>query len=107
MKKSKKKIHLSKILIYIFLIILAFIYLAPLAWMLLVSLKDNAEIFTSPFALPQNPQWGNYTFAWTAGYLGKATLNSAIIIAIIPTIIVYCCFSNQIVDGLTAGAVKG
>ena len=77
--KKQKKIHLSKILIYIFLIILAFIYLAPLAWMLLVSLKDNAEIFTSPFALPQNPQWGNYTFAWTAGYLGKATLNSAIV----------------------------
>ena len=77
--KKQKKIHLSKILIYIFLIIFAFIYLAPLAWMLLVSLKDNAEIFTSPFALPQNPQWGNYTFAWTAGYLGKATLNSAIV----------------------------
>ena len=32
---------------------------------------------------------------------------AAIIIAIVPTIIVYCCFSNQIVDGLTAGAVKG
>lgn len=32
---------------------------------------------------------------------------AAIIIAIIPTIIVYCAFSNQIVDGLTAGAVKG
>ena len=32
---------------------------------------------------------------------------AAIIIAIIPTIVVYCCFSNQIVDGLTAGAVKG
>ena len=32
---------------------------------------------------------------------------AAIIIAIIPTVIVYCIFSNQIVDGLTAGAVKG
>ena len=32
---------------------------------------------------------------------------AAIIIAIVPTIIVYCAFSNQIVDGLTAGAVKG
>ena len=32
---------------------------------------------------------------------------AAIMIAILPTIIVYCCFSNQIVDGLTAGAVKG
>jgi raffinose/stachyose/melibiose transport system permease protein len=32
---------------------------------------------------------------------------AAIIIAIIPTVVVYCAFSNQIVDGLTAGAVKG
>ncbi len=32
---------------------------------------------------------------------------AAIIIAIVPTIVVYCAFSNQIVDGLTAGAVKG
>ena len=31
----------------------------------------------------------------------------AIMIAIIPTIIVYSLFSNQIVDGLTTGAVKG
>ncbi|MDK2808393.1 MAG: raffinose/stachyose/melibiose transport system permease protein [Clostridiales bacterium] len=32
---------------------------------------------------------------------------AAIIIAIAPTIVVYCIFSNQIVDGLTTGAVKG
>lgn len=32
---------------------------------------------------------------------------AAIIIAIAPTIVVYCVFSNQIVEGLTAGAVKG
>ena len=32
---------------------------------------------------------------------------AAIMIAVIPTIIVYCAFSNKIVDGLTAGAVKG
>lgn len=32
---------------------------------------------------------------------------AAIVIAVVPSIVVYCCFSNQIVDGLTAGAVKG
>ncbi|MCD7726417.1 MAG: carbohydrate ABC transporter permease [Clostridiales bacterium] len=74
-----KKISIAKIAIYIFLILLAFIYLAPLVWMLFVSVKDNAEIFTSPFALPQQIQWENYAFAWTAGYLGRATLNSAIV----------------------------
>lgn len=32
---------------------------------------------------------------------------AAIMIAIAPTIVVYCMFSNQIVEGLTVGAVKG
>lgn len=32
---------------------------------------------------------------------------AAIVIAVVPSIVVYCCFSNQIVEGLTAGAVKG
>ena len=32
---------------------------------------------------------------------------AAIMIAIAPTIVVYCLFSNQIVEGLTTGAVKG
>ncbi|MCI5874887.1 MAG: carbohydrate ABC transporter permease [Clostridiales bacterium] len=81
MNRSKKKFSFSMTLIYLFLIVLAFIYIAPLVWMLFVSLKDNAEIFTSPFALPQRIQWENYTFAWTAGYLGKATLNSTIVCA--------------------------
>lgn len=76
---NMKKAGIAKIAIYIFLIVLAFIYLAPLVWMLFVSVKDNAEIFSSPFALPQRIQWENYTFAWTAGFLGKATLNSAIV----------------------------
>ena len=74
-----KKVKISSILIYFVLILLAFVYLAPLAWMILVSFKTNAEIFTSPFALPEKLQFGNYTFAWTAGYLGKALLNSTIV----------------------------
>ena len=32
---------------------------------------------------------------------------AAIVLAIIPTVVVYCCFANNIVDGLTQGAVKG
>jgi raffinose/stachyose/melibiose transport system permease protein len=32
---------------------------------------------------------------------------AAIVIAVVPTIVVYSIFSNQIVEGLTAGAVKG
>lgn len=68
-----------KAVIYTFLGLLVFVYLAPLVWMLLVSVKTNAEIFVSPFGLPEAIQWENYTFAWTAGRLGVATLNSIIV----------------------------
>ena len=76
---NKKKINVANVIIYIFLSILVVVYLAPLLWMFLVSFKTNAEVMTSPFGLPEVIQWQNYSFAWTAGYLGKATLNSAIV----------------------------
>ena len=77
--RENTKSRTINILIYIFLIILAVIYLLPLLWMLLVSFKTNEEIFRSPFGMPEVVQLGNYIFAWTAGRLGIATLNSAIV----------------------------
>ena len=77
--RENKKSRTINILIYIFLILLSVIYLLPLLWMLLVSFKTNEEIFRSPFGMPEVIQLGNYIFAWTAGRLGIATLNSAIV----------------------------
>ena len=193
---SKKKVTPIQVVIYVFLVLISITYIAPLLWVFNVSFKTNKEIFTAPFALPQNVTFDNYTFAWTltfslpitifimtgffegmpneliecacmeganifqifyriclplgrtglfvtglmtfignwnelllamvfisddakktlpvslSKFVGPYNTNysqmfAAIIIAIIPTIIVYCAFSNQIVDGLTAGAVKG
>ncbi len=74
------KIKPIRIIIYIFLIAMAIIYLAPLLWVLMVSFKDsNHEVMTAPFSLPQSPSFDNFTFAWTAGKLGVATLNSFIV----------------------------
>ena len=67
-----KKVSIAKIIIYIFLVIMAVLYLAPLLWTFNVAFKTNKEIFTSPFALPQNPTMENFTFAWTAGKLGSS-----------------------------------
>ena len=80
-KKQKEKVHWSPalVLIYVFLVLMLVIYLAPLLWTLMVSFKTNAEIFTSPFAPPEVIQLGNYIVAWTAGHLGTATMNSAIV----------------------------
>ncbi len=76
---SKTSASIIKCVIYIFLILLTVIYLAPLLWMALVSFKTNPEVFTSPFAPPEVWQLGNYIFAWTKGSLGIALLNSAVV----------------------------
>ncbi|MCR4590526.1 MAG: carbohydrate ABC transporter permease [Lachnospiraceae bacterium] len=71
-----------KVLIYIFLSITALIYLLPLLWVFSVSFKTNQEIFTDPFALPKSLFVDNYVFAWTAGHLGAALLNSLFVCVI-------------------------
>ena len=68
--------------IYAFLIILALIYLLPLAWVVITSLKDDAVLMISPWELPARPMWENYSFSWTMGHLGTATLNSFIVCSI-------------------------
>ncbi len=68
-----------KVIVYVILSILAVVYLLPLAWVVFVSLKDDSTLFLSPWALPEHLNFSNYTFAWTAGNLGRATLNSVIV----------------------------
>lgn len=77
--KEKKKMSFAVKIIYVFLVILALIYIVPLVWVFMVSFKTNAEIFTSPFSLPQALELENYAVAWNAGKLGTATLNSVIV----------------------------
>ena len=55
MKATAKKKTLSPVvvIIYIVLVLLVVIYVAPLLWMLCVSLKDNAGVMADPFGLPK------------------------------------------------------
>lgn len=76
---DKTKSTVVKTIIYIFLVLIAVLYIAPLLWVFMVSFKTNAEIFSSPFSLPESLYMDNYTFSWTAGKLGIATLNSFIV----------------------------
>lgn len=76
---SGKKLSPVQIAIYIFLVLICLTYIFPLLWVLNVSFKTNREIFSAPFALLKEITFDNFTFAWTAGNLGKATLNSFIV----------------------------
>ncbi|MDO5345007.1 MAG: carbohydrate ABC transporter permease [Lachnospiraceae bacterium] len=78
-KNAKKPLSPVMIVIYVVLILFAVIYIAPLLWMLNVSLKDNAGVMSAPFALPEMIHWNNYAEAWTMGKLGIAMLNSVLV----------------------------
>lgn len=78
-KNRKKPLSPVIIIIYVILLLLAVIYIAPLLWMLMVSVKDNAGVMAEPFGLPDMIHWNNYVEAWTLGRLGAALLNSVLV----------------------------
>jgi len=77
--KRGKGLSPVTVLIYVVLVLLAILYLAPFCWMLSVSLKDNKGVMTAPFALPDVLHWENYVQAWTLGKLGIAIMNSFLV----------------------------
>jgi ABC-type glycerol-3-phosphate transport system permease component len=58
-------------------------------WVILSSLKDDSEIFDSPWGLPSSLQFDNYTRAWNDSGLGTAMVNSVMLVgaAAITTIV--------------------
>ncbi len=64
-------------ILYLILGIFAVLQIYPLIWLVLFSLKTNAEVFNaSPFALPQDPKWENYSTVWTQGNINLYFFNS-------------------------------
>ena len=82
MTKNRKPIKISTIIIYLFLCFMVVIYIAPLIWIAISSVKTRAQIYKSPFALPKEFHWENYQVAWSAGKLGIAMLNSLFVCVI-------------------------
>ena len=67
--KNRRPVKPSSAIKYTVLTMLALIYVLPLLWIVMVSLKTNAEIFSNPFGWPDVLQLGNYIFAWNQPFL--------------------------------------
>ena len=74
----KKNGFSMKIIAYVFLIVMAVIFVTPMLFTIISSLKTKLDIFTDPFALPKNPQWNNYITAWKDANMSSYFLNSVI-----------------------------
>jgi len=56
--------RLQKVIVWVFLLLLAFVNLYPIGIMILSSFKSTREIFMKPFNLPTVWRWQNYVSAW-------------------------------------------
>ena len=74
-----KKSNISmKVIAYTFLIIMAIIFVMPMLFTIISSLKTKLDICSDPFALPKNPQWSNYVIAWKDANMSAYFINSVI-----------------------------
>lgn len=74
----KKKNVAMNIIGYIFLLAMSLVFILPMLFTILSSLKTKLEIFSSPFALPKVVQWANYTKAWKDANMSAYFINSLI-----------------------------
>lgn len=68
-----KKQH---IVVYIFLFLMAAVFIGPMLFTFLSSLKTNSEIFDTPFSLPDKWMFENYAVAWKSANMSRYMFNS-------------------------------
>ena len=61
------------------LLVWSVVVIYPIIWMFIGAFKTNAEIFRSPWALPENPTLDNFARAWTEYGVGSGLVNSGIV----------------------------
>ena len=59
-KESKKPLTLSKVVVYILLILLAITIIIPVGWVFVASVKQNSEFYGSPWVLPEKIYFQNF-----------------------------------------------
>lgn len=72
---------------YAILIMFATLALYPFLWVLLSSLKDNFEVYSNPFGLPETWKFENWARAWEVGDFSINFFNSTLI-SVLSTILV-------------------
>ena len=84
--KEKNKLSTSEVLykglIYLVLGVLAVVILVPVLWVMVASVKETAEHYGSPWALPSHIHWQNFADAWTKANMGGYMLHSVLITAL-------------------------
>ena len=84
-KSKRKNAIISKVIIYVILILMAAIMIVPFLWMLSASIKSDREVFQmNPFVfIPANPKWSNYHDIWTKIAMPTFVKNTVILTLVV------------------------
>ena len=80
--KTSSGDRLYKAFVYVALITLAVIIIVPVAWVFMASIKENAELYGNPWALPAGFYWQNFVNAWNEARMGSYMINSVVVTAL-------------------------
>ncbi|GGD86348.1 carbohydrate ABC transporter permease [Paenibacillus nasutitermitis] len=72
----------SSLLYYLFMIAISCVFFYPMLWLVLSSFRQNREIFTTPFALPDRINLQNWVDAWNVGNMSTYAKNSLIVTSV-------------------------
>ncbi|MEK8129468.1 carbohydrate ABC transporter permease [Paenibacillus filicis] len=100
MSKNRSATKLTSYIVYGIMLVIAVIQLVPLAWLVLISFKNNSEIQVgSIFSLPKEWLFSNYASAWVQGQVGDNFVNSVIVGVV--TVFFVLLLSSMMAYGLT------
>jgi ABC-type glycerol-3-phosphate transport system permease component len=74
--RTKRRLKPTDGLVYGALCLWGLVAGYPLVWMLITAFKRDAELYRSPFALPEKLRWSNFADAWVQGHLAPCVVNS-------------------------------
>lgn len=81
-QNAKSRIKLSKIIIYLILIVLAVAIIVPVGWVFIASIKQNSEFYGNPWALPKGIYFQNFIDAFEKAKMGDYFINSLVVTAL-------------------------
>jgi len=81
MQERKGKGVFYKFISYIPLLLLTVIIVIPVGWAFTASIKENAEFYDSPWALPKGVYLQNFADSWLKAKMGEYMLNSVLVTA--------------------------
>jgi ABC-type glycerol-3-phosphate transport system permease component len=96
-----------KVVLYVILILLAMLFLAPIYGIATMSLKSLKELAHNYWGIPREPRWQNFDYVWNRPTMGLKPyfLNSLKIT--LPTIVVVILFSLLAAYPLAKFQIKG